>query len=220
MYKRSCTAAIARNLGRRFAHRIGSAGALYKGCLQVKNARNDLQAVFDAVVDLLEQEVLLPNLRLKYSLGFLKLMLLIQFPQLRKLHKESRTHVATSSLRVLQKQPRQLLVNSQEFTCVFFKSQFGMEHGPIVGSADEGEQPQQMFKTIATENRCKALRARSARAGSTKTRVAAAISQSSDSVSGAGHSLIAGSASATLTKLRSRSQGGGVFKSLIACSTL
>ncbi len=99
----------------------------------------------------LSRRLLLPNLRLKYSLGFLKLMLLIQFPQLRKLHKELRTHVATSSLRALQKQPRQLLVNSQEFTCVFFKSQFGMEHGPIVGSADEREQPQQMLKTIATE---------------------------------------------------------------------
>ena len=78
-------------------------------------------------------------------------MLLIQIAKLRKLHEESRTHVAPSSLRVLQKQSRQLLVNPQEFACVFFKSQVGVEHGPIVSSADEGEQPQQMLKTIATE---------------------------------------------------------------------
>lgn len=64
------------------------------------------------MVDLFQQKVLLHQLNLKCAFSLLKFTPLVQFAKLCKLREEANTHVTAGSLRILQRQPRQFLVDS------------------------------------------------------------------------------------------------------------
>ena len=103
------------------------------------------------MIDLLEQELLLLDLRFERAFGLLELMPLVQLAKLGKLREEPDTHVAAGRLRVFQKQSRQLFVDLQKLAHIFLERQLGVEHRPVVSSADEGEQAQQVLEAIAAQ---------------------------------------------------------------------
>ena len=105
------------------AHGIGrpNPSGLHVRDLQLQDARDDLQAVLDAVVDLLQQELLLLHERLQRALGLLELAPLIQLAKFGKLREEPHAHLTPRRLRVLQQQSRQLLVDPQKLARVFFE---------------------------------------------------------------------------------------------------
>ena len=87
------------------ANGIGSLRAVHVRYLQIKDARDDLQAVFDAVVNLLQQELLLLHLRLERLLGLFKLAALVEVAKFFELGKQTGAHVTASGFRILQQQP-------------------------------------------------------------------------------------------------------------------
>ena len=204
------------------AHGIGSPSAVrYVRDLQLQDARDDLQAVLDAVIDLLEQEVLLLDLRFERPFGFLQLMPLVQFAKLGQLLEKTDTHVAAGRLLVLQEQSRQLLIDLQEVAHIILEGQLGMQHGPVVSCAYEGQQAHQVLEPIAAEGLMQ------------RAPGAICTSRLHEQQSGGGDEpiLSLGVRRWPLHECGKRfktsydhvvvaSQGGGVFKSLIACSML
>ena len=66
--------------------------------------------LLDAVVDLLQQHLLLSGAPFELPIGAFELAPLIQIAQLLQLSEEPHAHVASRRLRVVEQQPRGLLV--------------------------------------------------------------------------------------------------------------
>ena len=131
-------------------HRVGSPCPLNIGKLQLKNAGDDLQAVLNAVVDLFQQELLLRQLNLKCAFCLLKFTPLVQFAKLCKFREEADPH------------PPECLVGAANAGILDLATgSFGVLQ----------KQPRRFL----VDPQRRALRGRSERAGSTKTRVAQAI---------------------------------------------
>ena len=134
------------------ANGIGSLRAVHVRYLQTKDARDDLQAVLDAVVNLLQQEFLLLHLRLERSFGLFELAAFVEVAKFLELGEQTCAHVTASGFRILQQHTRELLVDAEEFARVFFEKEFRMKHRPVMGGADEGEQAQQVLVAIAAQS--------------------------------------------------------------------
>ena len=86
------------------AQGIGRQAACHRH-LQVKDAGDNLQAVLDAVVDLLQQQLLLLGPPLELAVGALEFAPLIQIAQLLQLSEQPRAHLAPRRLRVVEQRP-------------------------------------------------------------------------------------------------------------------
>ena len=117
----------------------------------MKDARDDLQAVLDAVVDLLQQHLLLPGAPFELAIGAFELATLVQIAQLLQLSEEPHAHVASRRLRIVEQQPSELLVQPQHGLDVVLELKLRMEQGPVMGRSDERQEAHQHLEVFAAE---------------------------------------------------------------------
>ncbi len=92
--------------------------------LQMQKAGHDLQAVLDAVVDLLHQQVFLPSNFLKCTFCLLELLSLVKIAQRLKFLEQSRSHLAMARFRILQQHSGEFFMLAQKLFHVIFKGKF------------------------------------------------------------------------------------------------
>ena len=123
----------------------------------MEEAGDDLKAILDPMVCLLQQDLLLLDLSLQRALGLFELAALVQSAQVFQFGKQPGAHVAPRRLRVLKQQPREFLVRAEQLTDIVFVGEVRVEHGPVMGCPDEGEQAHQMFEALAAERMAERL---------------------------------------------------------------